>query len=190
MNFKAIALCAAIAGALAGCSSSVKLQEADVADLGTSARTAPPAGYQERMCADGNFSTCGEQGVATVTPIKSGIDAERGPDAITHTIQFEFDSFEVAPQYHGALQAHAQYMRNNKSATVFLEGHADERGSREYNLALGQKRAEAVQRAMSILGADTQRIESVSYGEEKPVAIGADEASWAQNRRAEIRYRK
>ncbi len=190
MNFKAIAVCIAIAGALAGCSSSVKLQETEVSDLSGVTKSSTKPELFGTMCANATSSDCNPQGAATITPVGPSMDAERGPQAVTHIIEFEFDSFDVAPQYHDALQAHAQFIRNNKNASVFLEGHADERGSREYNLALGQKRAEAVQRVMSIMGADTQRIESVSFGEEKPVDTGTGEAAWAKNRRAEIRYRK
>ena len=84
--------------------------------------------------------------------------------------------------------AHAQYLRDNSSARMLLQGNTDERGSREYNLALGQRRADAVKHAMTLSGARETQIESVSLGEEKPRGTGHDESSWAENRRTDIRY--
>ena len=91
-------------------------------------------------------------------------------------------------EYRATVQAHAQYLRDNAAAKVLLQGNADERGSREYNLALGQKRADSVRSAMTLSGAKDSQIEAVSLGEEKPRATGHDEASWAENRRTDIRY--
>ena len=91
-------------------------------------------------------------------------------------------------EYRSLVVAHAQYLRNNPSARALLQGNTDERGSREYNLALGQRRADAVKYAMTLSGAKEAQIESVSLGEEKPRATGHDEASWAENRRVDIRY--
>ena len=86
------------------------------------------------------------------------------------------------------MQAHSRYLADKRDARIRIEGNCDERGSREYNLALGQRRAEAVKKVMTVLGVGDARIETVSYGEEKPVGMGHDEASWAQNRRADIKY--
>jgi peptidoglycan-associated lipoprotein len=86
------------------------------------------------------------------------------------------------------VQAHARYVADHRDARVRIEGNCDERGSREYNLALGQRRAEAVKKIMTVLGAQDARIETTSYGEEKPVDPGHDEAAWAKNRRADIKY--
>jgi peptidoglycan-associated lipoprotein len=86
------------------------------------------------------------------------------------------------------IQAHAKYLNDNRGRKVRLEGHADERGSREYNMALGQRRGDAVRRATTILGVGNDRIEVVSFGEDKPRSTGHDEAAWAQNRRVEIVY--
>ena len=94
----------------------------------------------------------------------------------------------VKNEYRSTVQAHAQYLRDNAAAKVLLQGNADERGSREYNLALGQKRADSVRSAMTLSGAKDSQIEAVSLGEEKPRATGHDEASWAENRRTDIRY--
>jgi peptidoglycan-associated lipoprotein len=84
--------------------------------------------------------------------------------------------------------AHAQYLRDNPNARALVQGNTDERGSREYNLALGQRRSDAVKYVMTLSGARESQVESVSLGEEKPRATGHDEASWAENRRADIRY--
>ena len=104
------------------------------------------------------------------------------------SVYFDFDSYVVKDEYRSLVQAHAQYLRDNGNARVLLQGNADERGSREYNLALGQRRADAVRNAMTLSGAKESQIESVSLGEEKPRATGHDESSWAENRRTDIRY--
>lgn len=104
------------------------------------------------------------------------------------SIYFDFDSVEIKPEYQATIEAHAKFLRENRQRRIVLEGNADERGSREYNLALGQKRAEAVRRALALLGVNDNQLEAVSLGEEKPRALGHDEAAWAENRRADIRY--
>lgn len=103
-------------------------------------------------------------------------------------ILFDYDSAAIRDEYRGVLEAHAQFLIKEKNAKVILQGHADERGSREYNLALGQRRAESVFKALNLLGVPDGQIEAVSLGEEKPVAEGHDEAAWKQNRRTEILY--
>ena len=104
------------------------------------------------------------------------------------SVYFDFDSYVVKDEYRSLVQAHAQYLRDNGNARVLLQGNTDERGSREYNLALGQRRADSVKNAMTLSGAKESQIESVSLGEEKPRGLGHDEASWAENRRTDIRY--
>ena len=105
------------------------------------------------------------------------------------SVYFEFDSNSVKDEYRGMITAHSRYMTGDKKdARIRIEGNCDERGSREYNLALGQRRAEAVKKVMTVLGVQDGRIETTSYGEEKPKAMGHDESSWAQNRRADIKY--
>lgn len=103
-------------------------------------------------------------------------------------IYFEFDSSEVRSEFRPTISAHARYLSQNPEAVVTLEGHADERGSREYNLALGERRANAVRSLLLAEGAASAQIQTVSYGEEKPVAFGHDESAWSQNRRVEIVY--
>ena len=115
-------------------------------------------------------------------PLKEGALANR-------SVYFDFDSNAVKDEYRGMVQAHSRYMTADKrDARIRIEGNCDERGSREYNLALGQRRAEAVKKVMTVLGVQDGRIETVSFGEEKPAATGHDEQAWAQNRRADIKY--
>ena len=104
------------------------------------------------------------------------------------SVFFDYDSNAVKDEYRNLVQAHARYLGDQKSRHIRIEGNCDERGSREYNLALGQRRAEAVKRVMTVLGAPDASIETVSFGEEKPVANGHDEQAYAQNRRADIKY--
>lgn len=107
----------------------------------------------------------------------------------TRTIYFEFDSSDVPESERAAIEAHAGYLAEHSGALITLEGHADERGSREYNIALGERRANAVHRLMTLLGATSPQIRTISYGEERPAADGHDESAWQLNRRVEIIYR-
>jgi peptidoglycan-associated lipoprotein len=109
-------------------------------------------------------------------------------DVYTRSIYFDFDQFVIRPEFVKLLKAHADYLGKDKTLKIQIQGNADERGSREYNLALGQKRADAIQRALKASGVDGSRIETISFGEEKPKAKGSDEASWAENRRGDILY--
>ena len=103
-------------------------------------------------------------------------------------IYFGLDRYDVSDEYRSLAEAHAGYLRSNPSAAVTLEGHTDERGSREYNMALGERRSNAVRDLMVALGASASQITTVSYGEEKPAADCHDESCWSQNRRVEIVY--
>ncbi|HNQ04775.1 MAG TPA: peptidoglycan-associated lipoprotein Pal [Thiobacillaceae bacterium] len=103
-------------------------------------------------------------------------------------IHFDFDSSVIRDEFRGLLEAHAEFLKSNPDSKVILQGHTDERGSREYNLALGQRRAESVYSALSLLGVGDAQMEAVSLGEEKPLVEGHDESAWQQNRRAEILY--
>jgi peptidoglycan-associated lipoprotein len=104
------------------------------------------------------------------------------------SVYFELDSNVVKDEFKPLVSAHARYLQQNRAAKITVQGNADERGSREYNIALGQRRADAVSQAMQLLGAQASQIETVSFGEEKPKAVGHDEKSWAENRRADIVY--
>ncbi len=104
-------------------------------------------------------------------------------------IFFDYDSFVIKPEFQSVIDGHAKFLNANKTRRVTLEGHTDERGGREYNLALGQKRAEAVRRSLGLLGVSENQVEPVSFGEEKPLSLGSSDADLAKNRRAEIVYR-
>jgi peptidoglycan-associated lipoprotein len=107
---------------------------------------------------------------------------------LANVIYFDFDSSEVRADFTDVVARHALIMANDPAVRVRLEGHADERGSREYNIGLGERRAQSVRRMLMIQGASASQIQTVSFGEERPVALGNDEDSWAQNRRVEIKY--
>lgn len=113
------------------------------------------------------------------------------PDSLLskRIVYFEFDESVILDQDRPILEAHAEYLAQNPGASVTLEGHTDERGTREYNLALGERRAQSVRQFMSLLGASGQQLRTVSYGEERPAAAGHNEEAWALNRRVEIIYR-
>ena len=111
-----------------------------------------------------------------------------GSPLSTRSIMFDFDSYEVKAEYRPVLQAHAGYLQSKGDARVILQGFADERGSREYNLALGQKRAEAVRKALAVLGVGDAQMEAVSFGEEKPRNEGNTEEAYAENRRTDLVY--
>jgi peptidoglycan-associated lipoprotein len=106
----------------------------------------------------------------------------------TRIIYFEYDSAEIRSDYQAVIEAHAKFLASRPNTIVTLEGHADERGSREYNLALGERRAQAVRRLMALMGASAGQIRTVSYGEERPVQEGHDESSYSLNRRVELVY--
>lgn len=132
-------------------------------------------------------------GVTTVTPSTSGDSsaaALRDPKSILskRSVYFDYDSFAVKDEYKPLVEAHARYLVSNPKTKVLIQGNTDERGSREYNLALGQKRADAVKRALQLLGAKDDQIESVSLGEEKPKNEGHDEGAWSENRRGDLLY--
>lgn len=178
MNIKTLLGAVALALALGGCASGVKLDEVPVED-----RKATSAGAQSSGVSDA-AATGGVAPVVLAESKGSGI----GPAGTPHTVLFDYDSFVIRADARPVIEAHARFLQANAQRTVVLEGHTDERGGREYNLALGQKRAEAVRRALSLLGVADSRLEAVSFGKEKPAASGQDEAAHARNRRVEIRY--
>ncbi len=159
---------------LAGCSSGVKLNDVPVED-----KSATASGV-------GSGQNNAQSGVANVVAEKAGNGI--GPVGTAHVVFFDYDSFVIKAEARPVIESHAKFLQANKQRKAMLEGHTDERGGREYNLALGQKRAEAVQRALVLLGVPDSQIEAVSYGKEKPAAQGADEASFAKNRRVEFKY--
>ena len=188
MNRLLLALtCAAL---LVGCGSSVKLDDVAVED-----KTGTPVGALGAGGTAAGGATAGaagtgalaSQGVAPVDLTKSGADAaiQQGP----RIVYFDYDSFVIKPEFLGLIETHARYLRSVPARKVVVEGHTDETGGREYNLALGQKRAEAVRSRLALLGVPDSQVEAVSYGKEKPAVQGNDEAAMAKNRRAEILYR-
>lgn len=164
----------------AGCSST-KLDEAPV-----ETRTPVPADGQ----AGGGAGSKGapQSGVATVDLTKGGASADAAALA-QRVVYFDFDSFVVKDEFRPMLEAHAKALAANRGSRMMVEGHTDERGGREYNLALGQKRADAVVKTLVLLGASDNQLEAVSFGEERPADPGHDEAAWAQNRRVELKSR-
>ena len=172
---------AALAAVLAGCGSNVKL-DPPIQGSGADATATQGAG------AGAAGVGAGQSTVTQVQAGPAGADAA-GPAGVGRVIYFDFDSFTVKPEYQGLVDQHARFLQGNRGRSVAVEGHTAERGSREYNLALGQKRAEAVRRALTLVGATDAQIEAVSFGEEKPAAMGASEDAYSQNRRVEIRYR-
>ena len=151
---------------LTACGSSVKLDDkASVSDHSTDARK-----------------------VSTVTTGSS--DALNDPKGVLakRSVYFDFDKYDVRDQDKPVVENHAKYLNSNKTRKIVIQGNTDERGGSEYNLALGQKRAEAVRKSMSLLGVSDSQMEAVSFGKEKPKATGHDESSWSENRRADIVY--
>lgn len=123
----------------------------------------------------------GKPGVGVDARVKQGILARR-------SIYYDLDKFDVKDEYRGLVEAHAKFLRENSAARVLIQGNTDERGSREYNVGLGQRRSDGVKKMMVLLGARENQIESVSLGEEKPQAEGHSEEAWSKNRRSDILY--
>ncbi|MBV8466524.1 MAG: peptidoglycan-associated lipoprotein Pal [Burkholderiales bacterium] len=124
-------------------------------------------------------------------PVKAAIDPLNDPNSALakRSVYFDFDKYDIRDDQRATVDAHGKYLAGRGDRSVRIEGNADERGSREYNLALGQKRAEAVKKALEVLGAKEGQLEATSNGKEKPKATGHDEASWAENRRDDIVYK-
>jgi len=114
---------------------------------------------------------------------------QNGPAGVSKIVYFDFDKYDIKPEYRGIVEAHASFLRNRPSSRVVIEGHTDSRGGREYNLALGQRRSEAVQRALTQLGVPAERIEAISWGTERPASLATTEEGYQLNRRAEFSYR-
>jgi peptidoglycan-associated lipoprotein len=164
---------------LAGCGSSVKLD--DKASNGPAPITSAQSSYSA------NNSAVPSSNVARVEVPPANTAAD--DTSLARVIYFDFDSNVVKEEFRGAIEGHAKRLTTAKGKKIVVEGHTDERGGREYNLALGQRRAEAVQKSLTLLGASGEQIEAVSFGEERPAAQGSTEEAWAKNRRAEIKDR-
>jgi len=174
---KNVALCLAIAALAAGCASKEARQDAPVTDRSAGVTQPSPS------ASPGTSTRPSQQASIAGNPLRdpSNILSKR-------SVFFDYDSNVVKDEYRGMVQAHSRYLGEKRDSKIRIEGNCDERGSREYNLALGQKRAESVKKTMTVLGVGDGRIETISYGEEKPMSPGHDEQAWSQNRRADIKY--
>lgn len=128
----------------------------------------------------------GSEGIDVVTEEQAAMAAN--PLLDQTTVYFGYDRSEIRPEFKDVLNAHAAYLVANPQARVVLEGHCDERGTVEYNLALGERRANTVKRYLIVQGANPSQLESISFGEERPAEVGSTEAAWSKNRRTEISY--
>lgn len=171
-NFKSLAFIITSAALLAACKTPVKLAETPVADRSTSTAT-PVVDSRD------------------IRPVETGAtDPLNDPKGVlaNRSVYFDFDSYVVRDDGKPVVENHSGYLNKNKSRKILIQGNTDERGGTEYNLALGQKRAEAVRKSMASLGVSDSQMEAVSLGEEKPKATGSNESAWAENRRADIVY--
>jgi peptidoglycan-associated lipoprotein len=164
-------LALAIPAMLAGCASGVKLDEKAPVESRPTNSSGSDAGQSQSQ----------------IKPIDQTQGQQLSGSNLDRVIYFDFDSYVVKDQFRPIVEAHAGLLKANRTKKEVAEGHTDERGGSEYNLALGQKRAEAVVKQMVLLGATDAQLEAVSYGKERPVALGHDEDSWAKNRRVELR---
>ena len=180
---KKFVLAGLVSTLLVACGTSVPLNDVPVVDA--TAKSVPAdAGAGVGAGATGS----GVQGGGTAAAGLNRATDQAPAPADSRLIYFDDDSFVIKPEFQAVIAAHAKFLRAQPARKVAIEGHTDERGGREYNLALGQKRAEAVRNALSILGVTANQMEAVSFGKEKPVVAGNEEAAFAKNRRAEIRY--
>ncbi|MBV0932202.1 peptidoglycan-associated lipoprotein Pal [Marinobacterium weihaiense] len=172
VNLTKTLVLSAVVALAAGCSTTSTTTDGGVAGAGNGTGTGGASSY--------GVSGGGVSGGAVVT-------AEDLKQLRT-VFYFDFDKAVVRQDGFNDLEAHARYLSQNPSASVRLEGHADERGTREYNIALGERRAKSVERLLVVNGASASQVETVSYGEEKPAVLGHDAQSWSQNRRVELKY--
>lgn len=183
-NATKIALLTLTAGLLSACSSTPLTQPDGSAAMAAAAAAAAMTPAPSRPMAPQQAAPA-QLVAATMLPphldAKSAISTER-------SVYFDYDEFSIKPQYTALIERHGKYLASKPSLAVKIEGHADERGGSEYNLALGQKRAEALLRALQLYGVKPAQMEAISWGEERPKAAGRDEASWAQNRRDDLQY--
>ncbi len=169
-----------LASIISACASSHVKEQPKPAETVTAPKQEAPAVKENNQEAT---SSSASQNTLEVNPLTdpSNILSKR-------SVYFDFDKYEIKPEFRDLIEAHAKYLNSHPALSVRIEGNADERGSREYNLALGQERAVSVRKALNLLGVSDKQIETVSNGKEKPKASGHDEASWAENRRSDIFY--
>jgi peptidoglycan-associated lipoprotein len=176
---------------LAACAQQVKLDDAAPVDARSGAAAAGGAGAAGASAAGVGSGATARSALGSERPVAQvTVDPLNDPNSplSRRSVYFDFDSFAIRDDFRGTVEAHAKYLRANPGRKVIIQGNTDERGSREYNLALGQKRAEAVRSALNALGVADAQIEAVSLGEEKPRATSTDESAWAENRRADLVY--
>ena len=176
MKLTRYALTLIAAAALAGCGSTVKLDEP--APVVTAQPTAPPAAP-----AQAKTEPMAQTKVATIDLNAQYNEQVRDK----RVVYFDFDSDAVREEFRPLIDVHAKRLNNNKKLALALEGHTDERGGREYNLALGQRRAEAVAKSLTLLGVAGNQVEAVSFGKERPAVQGSTEEAWSKNRRVELK---
>ena len=172
----------AITAGLAGCATTAE-------DPQNTTATSPSSSSSSSSPASSGTAT--RSGVApgmAVPPGTTGSASAAGPD-LKRSVYFEFDKYDVKPEYRALVEANARWLKANPRARLTIEGNADEQGSREYNLALGQRRAESVGKLMTLMGVRSEQVEAISYGEERPRADGHDEKAWSQNRRSDFAQR-
>jgi peptidoglycan-associated lipoprotein len=176
-----ILFAAFLAAILAGCSSTPTTDSgAPIDDKSGTAGTAAPGAQTSGAPGGGVAGTTGA----------TGANPLRDPNNILskRSVFFDYDSYVVRDDFKPLVEAHARFLQQNRNTRMTIQGNTDERGSREYNIALGQRRSDAVKRMMVLLGATEAQIETVSFGKEKPRNAGHDEAAWAENRRDDILY--
>ena len=187
-----IALAAAAALVLlAGCESPSKITSPSSATVPLDTRS-PGAGAGGSATPGATAGVAPQSGVSTVNLGPSG--AAAGGAALLaapsqRIVYFDFDSFVIKDEFKGLLDSHAKVLAREGGKRLVVEGHTDDRGGREYNLALGQKRAESVLKSLSLLGVPERQLEAVSFGAERPAATGTEESAWSRNRRAELKDR-
>lgn len=171
----------AVAAALYGCATT------ESQDSSTSAGT--PSSDKPSASTSTGSPSGSQVGSRSATPSGTGAASGMQQPDMKRSVYYEFDKYDVKPEYRTLVESHARWLKANPRAKLVIEGNADERGSREYNVALGQRRAESVTKMLTLLGAKPDQIEAVSWGEEKPRSGGHDESSWSENRRADFASR-
>ena len=177
---KRFTLALSVVALMAGCSSGVKLDDVPVEDKNASSTLGTNGGA--------NTGNTGQSGVTGVDLSQSANNGA-GPVGVSRIVYFDYDSYVIKSEFQSLIEAHSRFIKAAPGRKVMIEGHTDDRGGREYNLALGQKRAEAVRRSLGLLGVPGSQMEAVSFGKEKPAVQGNSEDAHSQNRRAELSYR-
>jgi peptidoglycan-associated lipoprotein len=173
LTFAALAL--AVAG-LYGCATTDSQQDPNAAASSSSSTSSTSTGAR-------SGSNVGNNNLGSAVP-----PVGQSPD-LKRSVYYEFDKYDVKPEYRTLVESHARWLKSNPGARLTIEGNADEQGSREYNLALGQRRAESVTKLMMLMGVRGEQLEAISYGEERPRTKGHDEKAWAENRRSDFARR-